>query len=157
MLKVVEELLKTQLRSSGYRKQVVGLSSSLKVDDMSDDIPSSNDPTLLQQATCAGCRRVITDRYLLKIVRRRTANNDAFDRSADGDTTSDMIWHEGCLKCSCCSCILIRVSASLYVRGDLVLCRQDYLRWSFRVIFGQGLTLSMGTIQHCLGSGLNIN
>ncbi|RWS29519.1 LIM domain only protein 3-like protein, partial [Leptotrombidium deliense] len=35
---------------------------------------------------CAGCRKAINERYLLKAV--------------------DKLWHEDCLKCACCDCRL---------------------------------------------------
>ena len=57
---------------------------------------------------CVGCRKPINDRYLLKAI--------------------DEFWHEDCLKCSCCECRLGEVGSSLFVKGDLLLCRRDYLR-----------------------------
>ena len=57
---------------------------------------------------CVGCGKPITDRYLLKAI--------------------DEFWHEDCLKCSCCECRLGEVGSSLFVKGDLLLCRRDYLR-----------------------------
>lgn len=40
----------------------------------------------------------------------------------------DMYWHEDCLKCGCCDCRLSGNGSTLYIRANLVLCRQDYLR-----------------------------
>ncbi|KAI1285242.1 Rhombotin-1 [Halotydeus destructor] len=57
---------------------------------------------------CFGCRKVITERYLLKAL--------------------DHHWHEDCLKCSCCDCRLGEVGSTLFTKGDLVLCKRDYLR-----------------------------
>ena len=57
---------------------------------------------------CAGCRKAIVDRYYLVAI--------------------DQFWHEDCLKCSCCECRLGEVGSSLFVKGDLLLCRRDYLR-----------------------------
>ena len=57
---------------------------------------------------CAGCRRPIIDRYLLRAVDRN--------------------WHEDCLRCSCCDCRLGEVGSTLFTRSNLLLCRRDYLR-----------------------------
>lgn len=37
-------------------------------------------------------------------------------------------WHWACLVCSVCRGILSELGSSLFVRGDLVLCRRDYIR-----------------------------
>jgi hypothetical protein len=39
-----------------------------------------------------------------------------------------MFWHEDCLKCGCCDCRLGEVGHSLYTKGNLLLCKRDYLR-----------------------------
>uniref|UniRef100_A0A1B0BQI8 LIM zinc-binding domain-containing protein n=1 Tax=Glossina palpalis gambiensis TaxID=67801 RepID=A0A1B0BQI8_9MUSC len=57
---------------------------------------------------CAGCGKHIQDRYLLKAL--------------------DMLWHEDCLKCGCCDCRLGEVGSTLYTKGNLMLCKRDYLR-----------------------------
>lgn len=57
---------------------------------------------------CAGCGKKIQDRFLLKAL--------------------DMYWHEDCLKCGCCDCRLGEVGSTLYTKGNLLLCRRDYLR-----------------------------
>lgn len=57
---------------------------------------------------CAGCNKPILDRYLLKAL--------------------DLLWHEDCLKCECCDCRLGEVGSTLYTKGNLMLCRRDYLR-----------------------------
>lgn len=57
---------------------------------------------------CAGCRRPITERFLLKAM--------------------EHFWHEDCLKCSCCDCRLGEVGSTLYTKANLLLCRRDYLR-----------------------------
>lgn len=57
---------------------------------------------------CAGCGKKIQDRYLLKAL--------------------DMYWHEDCLKCGCCDCRLGEVGSTLYTKGNLLLCKRDYLR-----------------------------
>lgn len=58
---------------------------------------------------CAGCGKKIQDRYLLKAL--------------------DMFWHEDCLKCGCCDCRLGEVGSTLYTKGNLILCKRDYLRY----------------------------
>ena len=40
----------------------------------------------------------------------------------------DMYWHEDCLKCGCCDCRLGEVGSTLYTKGNLLLCKRDYLR-----------------------------
>lgn len=65
----------------------------------------SNSPHQL----CAGCGKQIQDRYLLRAL--------------------DMLWHEDCLKCGCCDCRLGEVGSTLYTKGNLMLCKRDYLRW----------------------------
>ncbi|KAI1285408.1 Rhombotin-1 [Halotydeus destructor] len=67
--------------------------------------PSSNTTTM---PVCAGCSKNISERYLLKAL--------------------DQLWHEDCLKCSCCECRLGEVGSSLYTKGNLILCKRDYLR-----------------------------
>lgn len=57
---------------------------------------------------CAGCRKRITERFLLKAL--------------------DLFWHEDCLKCGCCDCRLGEVGSTLYNRANLILCKRDYLR-----------------------------
>lgn len=57
---------------------------------------------------CAGCGKNIQDRFLLRAL--------------------DMLWHEDCLKCGCCDCRLGEVGSTLYTKGNLLLCKRDYLR-----------------------------
>merc|ERR1712212_265439 len=57
---------------------------------------------------CAGCTKKIHDKFILKAV--------------------DQYWHEDCLKCGCCDCRLGEGGQSLYTKGNLLLCRRDYLR-----------------------------
>lgn len=61
-----------------------------------------------QPQICAGCNKVIADRFLLKAL--------------------DQLWHEDCLKCGCCDCRLGEVGSTLYTRANLILCKRDYLR-----------------------------
>jgi len=64
--------------------------------------------TAVRAELCAGCRRPITERYLLRAL--------------------DSSWHEDCLRCSCCDCRLGEVGSTLFTRSNLLLCRRDYLR-----------------------------
>merc|ERR1719225_1592733 len=57
---------------------------------------------------CAGCNKKIHDKYVLKAM--------------------DLYWHEDCLKCGCCDARLGEVGQSLYTKGNLLLCKRDYLR-----------------------------
>lgn len=57
---------------------------------------------------CAGCGKHIQDRFLLRAL--------------------DLLWHEDCLKCGCCDCRLGEVGSTLYTKGNLMLCKRDYLR-----------------------------
>ncbi|XP_022257062.1 LIM domain only protein 3-like [Limulus polyphemus] len=57
---------------------------------------------------CAGCQKVIKERYLLKAL--------------------DQFWHEDCLKCTCCDCRLGEVGSTLFTKANLILCKRDYLR-----------------------------
>lgn len=58
---------------------------------------------------CFGCRKAIRERFLLKAL--------------------DHHWHEDCLKCACCDCRLGEVGSTLFTKGNLILCKRDYLRW----------------------------
>ncbi|XP_076675996.1 LIM domain only protein 3 [Andrena cerasifolii] len=73
--------------------------------DVSKSEPSKN---VAAQQECAGCGKVITERYLLRAL--------------------DTFWHEDCLKCSCCDCRLIEVGSSLFIRANHILCKRDYVR-----------------------------
>ncbi|XP_069133793.1 LIM domain only protein 3-like isoform X2 [Argopecten irradians] len=57
---------------------------------------------------CAGCKKEIGDRFMLKAL--------------------EQFWHEDCLKCSCCDCRLGEVGSTLFTKANLLLCRRDYLR-----------------------------
>src|SRR5438270_312992 len=52
---------------------------------------------------CAGCHKVIRERYLLKAL--------------------DQLWHEDCLKCACCDCRLGEVGSTLFTKANLILCK----------------------------------
>ena len=57
---------------------------------------------------CVGCGRHIEERFLLRAL--------------------DASWHEDCLRCGCCDCRPGEVASTLYTKGDLLLCKRDYLR-----------------------------
>lgn len=75
--------------------------------------PNTMGPTGGPARECAGCRKRITERFLLKAL--------------------DLFWHEDCLKCGCCDCRLGEVGSTLYNRANLILCKRDYLRYASRV------------------------
>uniref|UniRef100_UPI0037E7A36C LIM/homeobox protein LMX-1.2-like isoform X3 n=1 Tax=Semicossyphus pulcher TaxID=241346 RepID=UPI0037E7A36C len=58
-----------------------------------------------QQAVCAGCTRIISDRFLLRV--------------------NDASWHEECLQCAACQQPL---TATCYCRDSKLYCREDYRR-----------------------------
>lgn len=62
----------------------------------------------LDDRQCAGCHKLITERFLLK--------------------AQEQFWHEDCLRCGCCDCRLGEVGATMYLRANLILCKRDYLR-----------------------------
>ncbi|CAK1578516.1 unnamed protein product [Parnassius mnemosyne] len=80
--------------------------SPLPASSQASGTTSSQQPP--QPQICAGCSKVITERYLLKAL--------------------DQLWHEDCLKCGCCDCRLGEVGHTLYTRANLILCKRDYLR-----------------------------
>ena len=69
---------------------------------------STETTAMSERQECSGCKKKITDRYLLKAM--------------------DQFWHEDCLKCSCCDCRLGEVGSTLFTKANLMLCRRDYLR-----------------------------
>eukprot|EP00092_Neocalanus_flemingeri_P013881 GFUD01014975.1.p1 GENE.GFUD01014975.1~~GFUD01014975.1.p1 ORF type:complete len:229 (+),score=65.58 GFUD01014975.1:214-900(+) len=58
--------------------------------------------------SCPACNKRIIDRYFLQAL--------------------DQFWHQDCLKCSCCECRLGEVGDILYTKGNMILCKRDYLR-----------------------------
>ncbi|VDL89724.1 unnamed protein product [Schistocephalus solidus] len=61
-----------------------------------------------QQNVCAGCGYLIWERTLLSAVDRN--------------------WHNNCLKCYCCGGRLADLGSSFFLRSNMFLCRQDYLK-----------------------------
>ena len=57
---------------------------------------------------CAGCGLLIWDRTMLNAMEQN--------------------WHNHCLKCHCCGGRLGEMGTSLFHRGNMLLCRQDYLK-----------------------------
>ncbi|XP_022911670.1 LIM domain only protein 3 [Onthophagus taurus] len=57
---------------------------------------------------CAGCGGKIMERFLLHAL--------------------DRYWHNGCLKCSCCSAMLADIGSSCFTKGGMILCKMDYMR-----------------------------
>ena len=57
---------------------------------------------------CAKCGKSIEAKFLLRAL--------------------DQFWHEECLKCSYCSTQLTELSFKFYFKGDLILCKRDYIR-----------------------------
>ena len=63
---------------------------------------------------CAQCGEKIEGKFLLRAL--------------------DQFWHEECLKCSYCSTQLADLSSKFYHKGDLILCKRDYIRWDFLLL-----------------------
>ena len=61
-----------------------------------------------QPPECFGCHKPILERYLLRAL--------------------EQVWHEDCLKCSCCNARLGEIGSTLFIKADLILCKRDYLR-----------------------------
>ncbi|KAI3368823.1 hypothetical protein L3Q82_025803 [Scortum barcoo] len=74
---------------------LIGKVSSLK------DFPIIAD--MDQRAVCAGCHRLITDRFLLRV--------------------TDGLWHEDCVRCAACGDALRN---SCFLRDRKLYCRRDY-------------------------------
>lgn len=57
---------------------------------------------------CAKCEKKIEGKFLLRAL--------------------DRFWHDECLKCSYCNTQLADLSFKFYLKGDLILCKRDYIR-----------------------------
>lgn len=77
----------------------------------------------MNQSHCQGCSLPIKDQYIFKVL-------------------PDMQWHEHCLKCAECSCML---SDTCFVRGSKAYCRADYMK------------LFIPTARSCDKCGLTLN
>lgn len=89
-----------------FQKMTMDMSKTDSINSVTGT--ASNASQISNHQLCAGCGKPIQDRYLLKAL--------------------DMLWHEDCLKCGCCDCRLGEVGSTLYTKGNLMLCKRDYLR-----------------------------
>lgn len=71
-----------------------------------------SDANKSSEYTCFGCQKPIRDRFLL--------------------SACDKFWHDSCLKCDRCQAKLGELGSTLYEKGSMNLCRQDYYE-----MFGQ--------------------
>ena len=73
---------------------------------------------------CAGCNKKIHDKFVLKVgsIGVLLCSLRVILQAMD------LYWHEDCLKCGCCDARLGEVGQSLYTKGNLLLCKRDYLR-----------------------------
>nr|CAH8827148.1 unnamed protein product [Trichobilharzia regenti] len=62
----------------------------------------------MMSISCAGCGGPIMEKTLLNAI--------------------DRFWHTSCLNCSCCGLRLDELGPSVFVRSNMLLCRQDYLK-----------------------------
>lgn len=69
---------------------------------------TSEDEKAKELKICAQCNKSIEGKFLLRAL--------------------DKLWHEECLKCSYCSTQLADLSFKFYLKGDLILCKRDYIR-----------------------------
>nr|XP_020474414.1 LIM homeobox transcription factor 1-beta-like [Monopterus albus] len=92
-------------RQSARLKMLKGIKieARLQTDARSLDAMTGGDSS--RQAVCAGCTRVISDRFLMRV--------------------NDASWHERCLQCAACQRPL---TATCYFRDTQVYCRADYQR-----------------------------
>lgn len=120
-----------------YRRKVLAAMTMdmAKSEPITAAANQSNSPHQL----CAGCGKQIQDRYLLRAL--------------------DMLWHEDCLKCGCCDCRLGEVGSTLYTKGNLMLCKRDYLRWEICIeidlcsiydVFGEMLVTILPSTSPCI-------
>ena len=61
-----------------------------------------------RERACAQCRKKIQGKFVLRAL--------------------DQFWHEGCLKCSYCNTQLADIGPKFYFRGEMILCKRDYIR-----------------------------
>lgn len=79
--------------------------------DNDDDDKQTEEEKPKELKICAQCGEKIEGKFLLRAL--------------------DQFWHEECLKCSYCNTQLADLSFKFYHKGDLILCKRDYIRWDF--------------------------
>ena len=84
------------------------MNDSLFVDDENVVDEKAGGGKMKKQKVCAQCSKSIEGKFLLRAL--------------------DQFWHEECLKCSYCSTQLTELSFKFYLKGDLILCKRDYIR-----------------------------
>lgn len=85
---------------------------------------------------CHQCNQPISDRYIMKLYsssRRRNIESElecasantlpALPTTSHGDEENCLLFHENCLKCSTCNCLLDK---TCFVHNEKLLCAQDY-------------------------------
>ncbi|KAH9529486.1 Protein with similarity to mammalian ELMO, variant 3 [Dermatophagoides farinae] len=107
-------------RSSNHRIMTNSLISTNNSNNHNNTVVAANNNNIGSTTTnncqllmpmgsnCAACHKPIRERFLLKAL--------------------DQLWHEDCLKCSCCDCRLGEVGSTLFTKANLILCKRDYLR-----------------------------
>lgn len=89
--------------------------------------PRPNNGVNARTLNCHQCTRPISDKYIMKLFSGRD-HNDAMNKSANQplvDEENCLLFHETCLKCSQCACLLDK---SCFVHDNKLLCAQDYYR-----------------------------
>ena len=76
---------------------------------------------------CAQCNKEIEGKFMLRAL--------------------GQFWHEECLKCSYCSTQLTDLSFKFYLKGDLILCKRDYIRWELRFLCCYDLDYYQGVLR----------
>ena len=84
------------------------MSSFSIVDDKDNEGKREEDERPRELKICAQCEKKIEGKFLLRAL--------------------DQFWHEECLKCSYCNTQLAELSFKFYHKGDLILCKRDYIR-----------------------------
>ncbi|XP_039280956.1 LOW QUALITY PROTEIN: paxillin homolog 1 [Nilaparvata lugens] len=69
---------------------------------------NNNNQNCAAVKVCAGCNGKIVERFLLHAL--------------------DRYWHNSCLKCSCCGCVLAEIGSSCFTKAGMILCKNDYIR-----------------------------
>jgi len=90
---------------ANYSHTKTKLSDNCCLDNYPASLINQQSNRSMNQNTCAWCKDPIFDRYLLQTV--------------------DKIWHESCLRCAVCNCLL-KEHKSLFIKNDKIYCREDY-------------------------------